>query len=170
VLRGCPDAKLTVVGRAYPADLRNLECPGVTLTGEVPDIRPYLKQASVVSVPIRMGGGTRLKVVEGLAMGKAMVSTRLGCEGIAVRGGEHLLIADDAPAFASSVLHLFENPALRSQLGSRGRALVEREYSWSLAGERVHSLYESIATSASANGERVTARPVPAGALGGEFS
>jgi glycosyltransferase involved in cell wall biosynthesis len=140
----CPDARLTLVGRASPATVRRLSRPGVALTGEVPDLRPYLEQAAVVAVPIRMGGGTRLKVVEGLAMGKALVSTSLGCEGIAVRDNEQLLIRDDARAFASGILSLFEDPGLAAELGRSGRGVIEREYSWDLAGERLEALYRQV--------------------------
>jgi glycosyltransferase involved in cell wall biosynthesis len=148
VLRRRPEAKLMLVGRAYAPDLRNLRRPGVEVTGEVPDIRPYLKRAAVVGVPIRMGGGTRLKVVEGLAMGKPMVSTSLGCEGVAVRNGEHLVIADGAENFATGVVQLFDDSALGRKLGCAGRGLVEQEYSWSLAGERVEALYQRVAAGA----------------------
>jgi glycosyltransferase involved in cell wall biosynthesis len=133
-----------LVGRADEADVRRLTRPGVVVTGEVPDIRPYLRRAAVVGVPVRIGGGTRLKVVEGLAMGKAMVSTSLGCEGIAVRDGEHLLIGDDATTFAARAVQLFESPSTRSALGSAGRSLVENQYSWELAGERLQALYERV--------------------------
>jgi polysaccharide biosynthesis protein PslH len=162
VLDRCPDAQLTLVGRAYPAELRNLSRPGVTITGEVPDIRPYLEQAAVVGVPIRMGGGTRLKVVEGLAMGKAMVSTSLGCEGVAVRDGEHLLIGDDADTFAARVVELFRDPAAGAQLGRAGRALVERDYSWSLAGERIEALYERVVGGQLSGTKESTSWPTPA--------
>jgi polysaccharide biosynthesis protein PslH len=114
------------------------------LLGEVPDIRPYIDRAAVVAVPIRIGGGTRLKVVEALAMGKATVSTALGCEGLAVRDREHLLIADDARAFASRIFDAFEAPALGDALGHAGRRLVEDRYSWDLAGARLESLYRQI--------------------------
>ena len=80
-----------------------------------------------IAVPVRMGGGTRLKVLEGLAVGKPMVSTTLGCEGVRVRGGEHLLVADGADAFAAAIARLFEHPGLGHALGSAGRGLVERE-------------------------------------------
>jgi glycosyltransferase involved in cell wall biosynthesis len=140
----CPDARLTLVGRASPATVRRLSRPGVVLTGEVPDVRPYLERAAVVTVPIRMGGGTRLKVVEGLAMGKALVSTAVGCEGIAVRDNEQLLIRDGARAFASGILTLFEDPGLAAALGRAGRGVIEREYSWDLAGERLESLYHQL--------------------------
>lgn len=149
VLKRCPNAKLTLVGRGYPSDLRDLRRGGVVVGGEVPDIRPYLRQAAVVAVPVRIGGGTRLKVVEGLAMGKAIVSTSLGCEGLSVRDGQHLLIADDADTFANQMVHLFANRTARAELGRAGRALVERDYSWSLAWERVQALHQSVAAGTS---------------------
>jgi glycosyltransferase involved in cell wall biosynthesis len=155
VVARCPDARLAIVGRGEPADLARLERPGVEVTGEVPDVRPYLHAAAVVAVPIRMGGGTRLKVVEGLAMGKAMVSTALGCEGIAVRGGEHLLIADAADAFAAQVVELFEDPARAAALGRAGRSLMEDEYSWEIAGTRLRALYDRL-TPAHATGRSRT--------------
>jgi glycosyltransferase involved in cell wall biosynthesis len=139
-----PDARLTLVGRSDGVDTRSLMAPGVELVGEVPDIRPYINRAEVVAVPIRIGGGTRLKVVEALAMGRAAVSTALGCEGLAVLDREHLLIADDAPAFASRIFEAFESPALRDSLGRAGRRLVEGSYSWELAGARLESLYRQI--------------------------
>lgn len=139
----CPDAELTVVGKGSDAQLRRFRREGVVLTGEVPDLRPYLQRAAVVAVPVRMGGGTRLKVVEGLAMGKAMVSTTLGCEGVAVEDGVNLLIADGAQAFASTLLRLFEDPARGEALGAAGRRLIEDEYSWDGAGERLELLYRS---------------------------
>jgi polysaccharide biosynthesis protein PslH len=144
LMERCRHARLTLVGRGYPGDLRGLSRPGVEVTGEVPDLRPYLAQAAVVSVPIRIGGGTRLKVLEGLSMGKAMVTTSLGCEGIGVRDREHLLIADDADAFAARIAELFADPALGAQLGRAGRGLVEREFSWRAAGERMEALYHAV--------------------------
>ena len=141
----CADARLAIVGRAGERDRRRLSQPGVEVTGEVPDIRPYLERAAVVAIPIRMGGGTRLKVVEGLAMGKALVSTTVGCEGVAVREGEHLLIGDGPDAFAARILEVFGDDALRERIGSAGRQLVEAEYSWELAGERLDALYQPLA-------------------------
>lgn len=137
----CPDAELTIVGRGSDAELRRLRRDGVVVTGEVPDLRPYLRHAAIVGVPVRMGGGTRLKVVEGLAMGKAMVSTTLGCEGVAVRDGEHLLIADGAEAFAARVLELFADQARADALGATGRRLIEDQYSWERVGARLDRLY-----------------------------
>jgi polysaccharide biosynthesis protein PslH len=139
-----PDARLSIVGRGYPADIKRLTRENVTVTGRVPDLRPYLTGNAVSAVPIRMGGGTRLKVVEGLAMGMAMVSTTLGCEGVGVRDREHLLIGDDAESFAARVIELFENPALGRELGRAGRALMEREYSWDLGAERLDGVYQDV--------------------------
>jgi glycosyltransferase involved in cell wall biosynthesis len=140
----CPDARLILTGRMDGVDTRSLESPGVQLLGEVPDIRPYVAAAAVVAVPIRIGGGTRFKVLEGLAMGKPVVSTAVGCEGVAVRDGEHLLIADDAPTFAATIFEVFESGDLRDSLGQAGRRLVESRYSWECAGARLESLYRQI--------------------------
>jgi glycosyltransferase involved in cell wall biosynthesis len=150
VRRSCPSARLVLVGRTDRETARRLSGPGVEVTGEVPDIRPYLERTAVVTVPVRIGGGTRFKVLEALAMGKAVVSTTLGCEGIAVRDGEHLLIADDAAGFAARVLRLLERPAEREALGAAGRALIERGYSWELAGERMDALYNRLGHDVSA--------------------
>jgi len=144
VLERCPDARLEIVGRGGPAERERLARPGVTVTGEVPDVRPHLAGAAVVVVPIRVGGGTRLKVVEGLAMGKPMVSTSLGCEGVNVTHGEELLVADPASAFADSIVRLFEDPSAAAALGAAGRARMEREYSWDLAAARLDELYERV--------------------------
>jgi polysaccharide biosynthesis protein PslH len=144
VLDVCPSARLILVGRAPERDAAALRRPTVEVTGTVPDIRPYLGRAEVVAVPIRMGGGTRFKVVEALSMGKPMVSTTLGCEGLSVRDREHLLIADDAETFAREILELFEDGELRRGLGTAGRALAEEKYSWHLAGERLEALYRQV--------------------------
>ena len=141
-----PDTVLTVVGRGKPADLKRLEQQGVIATGEVPDIRPFVQSAAVEVVPIRMGGGTRFKVVEGLAMAKPIVSTTLGCEGIDVEHGRHLLVADTAAAFADAVVGLFDDPAAGRALGLAGRELVESRYSWSNAGVLLEELYGRLTT------------------------
>ena len=141
VLDRFPSAQLTIVGRAGPLEISRLQRPGVAVTGQVPDVRPYLAKAAVVLVPIRMGGGTRLKVVEGLAMGKPMVSTSLGCEGVNVQDEEHLLVADAPGPFTTAVQRLFEDRSLAAALGRAGRSRMEQEYSWDLAGARLDDLY-----------------------------
>jgi glycosyltransferase involved in cell wall biosynthesis/pimeloyl-ACP methyl ester carboxylesterase len=159
VLAECPDAKLTILGTAPEREALSLRGPGVEVTGRVPDLRPYLHAASVIAAPIRMGGGTRLKVVEALSLGKAMVSTSLGCEGIAVRDREHLLIADDAASFAARILELFDDAPLRERLGMSGRALAEDRYSWDVAGDRLDALYTQILPEIRSTPEPAAASP-----------
>lgn len=139
-----PEVTLGIIGADPPAEVRRLAGPRVFVSGSVPDVRPYVRQAAVLVVPLRMGSGTRLKVLEGLAMGKAVVSTSLGCEGIDVRHGEHLLIADEPRAFAAAVLRLLADRELAATLGARGRALVERHYAWSRVAAQLDDLYAGL--------------------------
>ena len=141
-----PDFTLTIVGSRPTDAVRALErTPGVRVTGEVPDTRPHLRDAAIVVVPVRAGGGTRLKVLEAFASGRAVVSTRLGCEGIAVADSEHLLLADDAEAFAGAVLRLLDDPDLRASLAARAQELVEQRYGWQAIVERLDALYATLA-------------------------
>jgi len=130
ILMKRPKVVFSVVGMKPPEEVLRLAGPNVIVTGKVDDVRPYIEKAAAFVVPLRMGSGTRLKVLEGLAMGKAMVSTHLGCEGINVQNGEHLLTEDDPEAFAKATLHLVENHDLANRLGMAGRKLVEDQYSW----------------------------------------
>jgi len=139
-----PEAKATIVGRGGPEELKLFARPNVEATGEVPDVRPYLERAAVVAVPIRAGSGTRFKVVEGLALARPMVSTAVGCEGIGVRHEEHLLVAETAPAFAEAIIRLLDDEALGERLGRAGRELVEDEFSWDRAGERLEAVYDRV--------------------------
>jgi glycosyltransferase involved in cell wall biosynthesis len=137
-------ATVTIVGRVYDEDLDSLRRPGVTVTNWVDDVRPFVRRASVVVVPLRMGGGTRLKVVEGLAMAKPMVSTTIGCEGIDVRPGEHLLVADAPGDFADSVARLLRDRAQRHRLGVAGNRLARAHYSWEGAVDQLGQLYDRV--------------------------
>jgi glycosyltransferase involved in cell wall biosynthesis len=132
VLRHSPGVKLQVVGRKLPEALRKRwACfAGVELVGEVPDVRPYLASAAVVVVPLRIGGGSRIKILEALAMKKAVVSTPVGAEGLAVSDGVHLLVADSPASFAECTIRLLASPGKRTALGECGRKLVEERYSW----------------------------------------
>jgi glycosyltransferase involved in cell wall biosynthesis len=104
-------------------------------------VRPHIAAAQVYVVPLRVGGGTRLKIFEAMAMGKAVVSTAVGAEGLPVRAGTHLLIADDPSAFAGAVAGLLGDAAARRRLGRAARALVVERYDWSAAaGELEASL------------------------------
>lgn len=131
-----PDATWLIVGRNPSPDVRRLKMlPGVTVVGSVPDIRPYLASSAVALAPLHVGSGTRLKILEALAMGKAVVSTSPGYEGLALVPDQHLLVVDQHNAFAESVIELLHNPERRAELGKAGRALVETQYSWEQCGE-----------------------------------
>jgi sugar transferase (PEP-CTERM/EpsH1 system associated) len=143
VVAVCPQARLSIVGNA-PPEVMAMAGPGIEVTGRVPDIRPYLHQAAVVVAPLRIGAGTRLKIVEGMALGKAMVSTSIGCEGIDVHDEQQLLIADDAQTFADQIVRLFNDAELRASLGRAARLRAEEAYSWDRVGERLESLYQTV--------------------------
>jgi sugar transferase (PEP-CTERM/EpsH1 system associated) len=128
-----PNARLSVVGRKPSARLKALAATDphhLHLTGWVDDIRPYLAQSAVCIVPLRVGSGTRLKIFEAMGMGKAIVSTTIGAEGLPVRHGTELLLADSPDDFAKSVVMLLSDTAARGRLGNAARELVETKYSW----------------------------------------
>ena len=137
------DAQLTVVGQ-IPSQ-RTLDPwrgqDKVRFAGLVDDIRPIVGGAAVYVVPLRIGGGTRLKILDAMAMGKAVVTTSVGCEGLEVENGRDLLIADGAEEFAAAVLRVMRDPQLAARLGAAGRACVERRYQWSAIGERMEAVY-----------------------------
>ena len=131
IRREIPDAALTVVGRNPGLRLQEAAREaGVSVTGTVDDVRPYVDAASVYVVPLRIGGGTRLKIFEALAMGKAVVSTSVGAEGLPLVSGEHFLCADEPESFATAVVGLLRDPARRLSLGEAGRRLTEERYAW----------------------------------------
>jgi glycosyltransferase involved in cell wall biosynthesis len=144
ILAARPETILYVVGGGAPDEVKRLTSANVVVTDTVPDVRPYVHKASVFVVPLRIGGGTRLKVLEGLSMRKPMVSTSLGCEGIDVRHREHLLVADDPDTFARAVLDLLENRTLAERLAATGRELVERQYRWETVVQQVPPFYEEL--------------------------
>ena len=125
-----PEAEFRIVGRDPTGEVRRLERePGVIVEGTVPDIRPHLTEAQVCVVPLRIGGGTRLKIYEAMAMGKAVVSTSVGAEGLPLQSGEHLVIADGAEQLAAAVIQLLKSKDERCRLGANARILVEERYS-----------------------------------------
>jgi len=143
-----PDLRCLVVGKAPDPRLRALAArqPGLVVTGAVADVQPYLARAAVYVVPMRMGSGTRLKVLEALAAGVPVVSTRLGMEGIAANAAEYALLAESPAAFARAVLRLLDQPALAATLARRGRALAEQHYDWARLAPRLPTLYRELAT------------------------
>jgi len=127
-----PGAVLRIVGRRPPDSLRNklTKLVGIDFVGEVPDVRPYLRQASVVVVPLRIGGGSRLKILEALAAGKPVVSTSVGAEGLDLVPSQEICIADGPTEFARTVSALLASSNDRGRIALAGRARVEKEYGW----------------------------------------
>lgn len=140
-----PGANVYVVGRNPPPHVRELGLrDGITVTGTVDDVRPYIAQAGVYVVPLRIGGGSRLKILEAMAMNKIVVSTAVGAEGLDVVDGEHILIRDGAESFSRQVVECMENHAAYQQLGVRGRHLVESRYRWEELGRRYSEYLSSV--------------------------
>ena len=144
VAESCPEVRLKIVGGGAPRSLRQLAGPRVELTGFVPDLRPHLAAAAAVVVPLRLGGGTRLKIVEAMAMGKAVVSTSLGAEGIEGVPGRDLLIEDQPEAFADAVNRLLGDPEFAARIGQSARSLAVERYSWSHTAQALESFYRDI--------------------------
>lgn len=145
-IRGqAPRASATLIGRRPPGWLADLAArAGVELRADVPDVRPHLAEASLVIVPLRIGGGSRLKILEAMAAGRCVVSTSIGAEGLAVRAGEHLVIADDPDHFADECALLLRDPNRRRALARAGRALVEAEYGWDQIATQMEDAWSSV--------------------------
>jgi len=140
-----PDARLLVVGAHPSRKLRGLAGRGVEVTGYVPRIQPYFARAQVVVAPLRMGGGTRVKLLEAMAMRRPVVSTTFGAAGLAARDGRHLLLADTPAAFARAVVNLLRDPRLAASLVAQAAALVADEYSWDAIGRRLRDACARLA-------------------------
>jgi sugar transferase (PEP-CTERM/EpsH1 system associated) len=152
--REFPDIELRVVGRSPSQRLLALAAQEKHLhvTGAVEDIRPFVLTSAVYVVPLRIGGGTRIKIFEAMAMGMAVVSTSVGAEGLPVRHDENIILADEPAEFAAQVARLLRDSATRERIGRAARALVEKNYAWrSVAG-----VFDTVF-------ERVTAKPSEAG-------
>jgi glycosyltransferase involved in cell wall biosynthesis len=144
LLRVKPSARFVVVGQGAPDSLLRLADGNVEFTGSVPDVRPYIARAAVVIAPLRVGSGTRLKILEALAMGKPVVTTTIGCEGLSVIDGEHLMVADDPQPFAEAVARLMSDRKLATELGRSGRTLIERDYSWSVVIQHLERFHTQL--------------------------
>jgi polysaccharide biosynthesis protein PslH len=138
ILGRVPDATLDIVGRSPPAWLtaRAAREDAVQVTGYVHDIRPWLQRAAVAVVPLRVGGGTRLKIYEALAMETPVVSTTVGAEGLPLQDGEELLLADEPALFADAVARILEDPDRRRELGCRAAARVRSEFGWDSVAQK----------------------------------
>jgi polysaccharide biosynthesis protein PslH len=138
----CPDVRLIVAGRNPPSQFveKFRSDPKIEFTGTVPDMRPYLATATVVIVPLRVGGGTRIKILEACAAGKPIVSTSLGAEGLGLEPGKEIILADDPGEFALSVVDLLRNPARSEAMAKSARTAVLERYNHVTLKERLDSL------------------------------
>jgi sugar transferase (PEP-CTERM/EpsH1 system associated) len=138
VKRAVPEATLTIVGRNPTARVRALAegRSDIMVTGTVPDVRPFLESASVVVVPLRIGGGTRIKIYEAMGMERAVVSTTIGAEGLDVVDGEHILLADDPQSFADAVIGLLNAPERAEQVGRQAASHVRAHFGWAAVAEQ----------------------------------
>lgn len=152
VLESVPSARFRVVGRDPHPRVRRLASENIEVTGTVPSVVEHLREADVVVVPLRVGGGTRLKIFEAMAVGKAVVSTTVGAEGLDVTHGEDILLADDAASFANSLIGLLRDASRRDTLGRAAAALAAR-YDWSVIALRFEEVLARAAGVEDAAGE-----------------
>jgi glycosyltransferase involved in cell wall biosynthesis len=139
-----PEARLKIAGANPSAELQAQAGPRVEITGFIEDLRPHLASAAVVVVPLRFGGGTRLKIVEAMAMGRPVVSTRLGAEGIDAVPGKDILLEDEAAPFADAVIRLLDDAQRAGDMGRAGRDLAERKYSWKAAADSLEAFFHEV--------------------------
>ncbi len=156
VKQAMPEARFLIVGANPPPKLVRLaqSCPGATVTGRVPDTRPYLRQSQVCVVPLKSGSGTRLKILEAMAAGLPVVSTTIGAEGLEVRHGRDILLADTPEEFFRSVKHLFDNPDLAAKICQNALSLVQKKYSWNAIVQDLLAAYEPVDAAACAAASR----------------
>jgi glycosyltransferase involved in cell wall biosynthesis len=140
------EARFTVTGATGSVDVRDLAAqPGVTFAGYLPDVAPAIRSSWAVVVPLRLGGGTRLKILEAMALGTPVISTRKGAEGIDVRDGENILLADQPEELAQAVVRLLNDSTLRTHIARHARTLVKRQYDWQQIAGRLNDLIEQVA-------------------------
>ena len=141
LVRLVPEVQILIVGHGPPAEVLQWQrLPGVKITGSVLDIRPYLAGCTATIVPLRLGGGTRLKIMESIAAGRPVVSTSVGAQGLGMRHGEHLLVADEPVEFARQSAQLLMDGDLRRRLVAQARPFVATHFSWESLGERFETL------------------------------
>jgi len=146
-----PEARFFIVGSHPHRRLNSLrDRDGVQITGWVPDVNPFLSAAAVYVVPLRMGSGTRLKLLQAMAARRAVVSTRVGAQGLDVQDGAQLRLADTEEAFARAVIELLRGPAQRAALGERAAQYVARGYDWPVIAPRLLAVYDKVFGSARA--------------------
>ena len=140
-----PGLRFTIVGRNPPAVITELgSTAGIEVTGSVADVRPYYREALAAVVPLNVGGGSRLKILEAMAAGVPVVSTTLGAEGLDVSDGENILLVESITKIAAAIFTLIDDPDLRTRLIAGGAQLVRRRYDWSMLGAKLRSGYEAL--------------------------
>ncbi|HKM51797.1 MAG TPA: glycosyltransferase family 4 protein [Isosphaeraceae bacterium] len=141
-----PRARLCLVGRHPPEALRRrvASAPGVELHASVPDVRPFLARSMLLVVPLRIGGGSRLKILEAFAAGLPVISTRIGAEGLKVQSGVHLAVVENVAGMADPIVSLLKDPERRSSLAGEGRSLVEAHYKWQRLADQLERIWTSL--------------------------
>jgi glycosyltransferase involved in cell wall biosynthesis len=140
-----PQCRFFIVGKNPSQDLRNLaDGESVSVTGYVDDPVPYYQRCDILVVPLRAGGGSRLKILESMALGRPVVSTSIGCEGLEVRNDQHLLIADPPQEFARQCVRLLTDNSLYDRMALQGRKLVEQKYSWDRISNNLQEVYSRL--------------------------
>lgn len=154
VKREVPEVNFAVVGARPPATVRQLSehDSSIAVTGYVEDPRPYLEQTAALIVPVRAGGGMRVKILEALARGLPIVSTTIGYEGIDLTPGEHLLVGDTPADFAAALVRILRDPGLGQRLAATGRRLAEERYDWRVVNPRVEAAYAAALARAEVRG------------------
>ncbi len=144
IRREYKDIHVWLVGREPAAEVRALNSPTVHVTGQVDDILPYYQRSNICIVPLRAGGGTRLKILEAMALGKPVVTTSIGCEGLDVEHEKHLLIADNPEDFAHQVIRLLQDKELAQRLCTEARQLVVNQYDWEVITNKLVDVYKEV--------------------------
>ena len=144
IAKARPDVRLKIVGPRPTPEILSKASPRIEIAGKVDDVRLHLASATVVIVPLRIGGGTRFKVLEAMAMAKPIVSTTIGAEGIDVVHDKHLLLADTPEAIARNIGRVLDDPELAKRLGREGRALVHDRYSWDAAARKMEAFFDEV--------------------------
>lgn len=144
LLQRVPQARLTLVGGNVPPELQGYASDVVTITGRVPDLRPYFETSLMFVSPLRLGAGIKNKVLQAMAMGVPVVATPLSCDGIPVVANRHVIMGQSDDELLSGMIRLLRDASLRHQLRQQGRALVEQHFTWSRVADRYEDLYEQV--------------------------
>ncbi len=144
VIKSTPNIKVYVIGSNPPNEILNVNHPNVEILGYVKSVKPYLQKCRICVVPLRIGGGIRLKILEMFSYKKPIVSTSIGCEGLSVNNYEELLIADNAISFSNSIIELISNHQLSNNIAENGYQYVKNNFQWECIIDKFEVLYKSL--------------------------